>query len=60
MWDVGVFFSVGYLSLGGSGTSPKMIINLAGTYEKLLCLGEPDQFSGWRDTSVQTNKHPLL
>ena len=42
--------------------SPKIVINLPGTYVKLPCKGEPDRFSGYRDPSVktnkQTNKHP--
>ncbi len=29
--------------------SPKIVINLPGTYEKLPCKGEPDRFSGQRD-----------
>ncbi len=35
--------------------SPKIVIKLPGTYEKLHCKGEPDRLSGQRDPSVQTN-----
>ena len=35
--------------------SPKIIINLPRTYEKLLCKGEPYRFSGQLDPSVQTD-----
>ena len=43
--------------------SPKIVINLPGTYVKLPCHGEPDWFSSSRDPSVQTDKqtdtHPV-
>ena len=42
---------------------PKIVINLPRTYVKLPCKGEPDQFSGYRDPSVQTHRqterHPV-
>ena len=35
--------------------SPKIVINLSWTYEKLPCKGEPYRFSGYQDPLVQTN-----
>ena len=37
-------------------SSPKIVINSPGTYERLFCKGEPDRFSGYRDSSVQTHR----
>ena len=39
------------------GPSPKMVINLSKTYEKLSCKGEPYQFSDWRDPLVTADTH---
>ena len=35
----------------------KTVINLPRTYEKLQCKGEPFRFSGYRNPSVQTDRH---
>ena len=44
------FLLGGYFSffwwVGGVPTPKKIVINLPGTYEKLPCKGEPNQFSG--------------
>ncbi len=38
---------------------PKIVINLPWIYEKLSYKGESYRFRGWRDPSVQTDKHPV-
>ena len=40
--------------------SPKIVINLPRTYEKLHCKGEPYRFGGQRDLLALTDRHPLL
>ena len=52
-----VIFFLGAISLGRVLVlSPKIVINLSGTYEKLPSKGEPDWFSGQQDPLLQTNR----
>ena len=45
--NISIFFDFIVISLGRVVVpSPKIVINLPGTYEKLPCYGEPDRFSG--------------
>ena len=39
--------------------SPKIVINLTRTYEKLHCKGEIYRFSGQQDPSVHTDGYPV-
>ena len=61
MWLV-MFFSI---SLGRLVVQPPhspqkdIAIKLSKIYEKLHCKGEPHRFGGWRDPSVQTERHPV-
>ncbi len=49
---------LGLISLGRVLVlSPKIVINLPRTNEKLHSKGEPDWFSGKQDSFVQTDRH---
>ncbi len=40
--------------------SPRIVVNLPGTFEKLVCKGEPDQrLARFFSTNRQTDKHPV-
>ena len=52
-----LYLLLGAISLGMVVVpSLKIVINLPRTYEKLPCKGEPYQFIGKRDSSLQRNK----
>ncbi len=57
--SIGIFFLFFFvISLGRVVVpSPKIAINLSGTYEKPPCKGESYWFSSQRDPLVQTYKH---
>ena len=45
--------------ISGRVPSPKIVINLPKTYEKLHCKREPYRFIGKRNPSVHTDKDPV-
>ena len=63
IWGEGANFILGAIPLWNVVfPSPKIVIKLPRTYEKLPCKGEPNRFSGKRSfgTNKQTDKTDIL